>query len=256
MKVVILAGGRGTRLAEETDVRPKPLVEVGGQPLLWHLMKHYDQFSFSDFFVALGYKGEHVKRYFADFSSLGGSVRISLGDGTISPLDSARERWEVTLVDTGDETNTGGRLRRLAPWLREETFMLTYGDGVSNVDLRQLLGFHRDHGKAATVTAVHPPSRFGEMVFQSDDTVRFTEKPLMGEGWINGGFMVLEPAVLELIEGDETSLEADVLERLSREGELAAYRHDAFWQCVDTLRELRYLRGLWESGERPWVTWG
>ena len=249
MKVLILAGGRGTRLAEETDVRPKPLVEVGGRPLLWHLMKHYDAFGFSEFFVALGYKGELVKRYFLDYVSLSGSVEISLKDGKINPLETTREHWSVSLVDTGDETNTGGRLKRLAPWLRDETFMLTYGDGVCDIDLNRLLEFHRQHGRAATVTAVHPPSRFGEMIFQDDDTVRFTEKPLMGEGWINGGFMVLEPSVLDLIDGDSTSLEGDVLEQLSQEGQLAAYRHDSFWQCVDTLRELRYLQALWESGE-------
>lgn len=255
MKVLILAGGRGTRLAEETDVRPKPLVEVGGRPLLWHLMKHYERFGFSEFFVALGYKGELVKRYFLDYVTLSGSVEISLSDGRINPLDSIRERWSVSLVDTGDETNTGGRLKRLAPWLRDGTFMLTYGDGVCDIDLNRLLEFHRQHGRAATITAVHPPSRFGEMIFQDDDTVRFTEKPLMGEGWINGGFMVLEPSVLDLIDGDSTSLEGDVLEQLSQEGQLAAYRHDSFWQCVDTLRELRYLQALWESGDRPWVTW-
>jgi glucose-1-phosphate cytidylyltransferase len=255
VKVLILAGGRGTRLAEETDIRPKPLVEVGGRPLLWHLMKHYDAFGFSEFFVALGYKGELVKRYFLDYVSLSGSVEISLKDGKINPLETTREHWSVSLVDTGDETNTGGRLKRLAPWLRDETFMLTYGDGVCDIDLNRLLEFHRQHGRAATVTAVHPPSRFGEMIFQDDDTVRFTEKPLMGEGWINGGFMVLEPSVLDLIDGDSTSLEGDVLEQLSQEGQLAAYLHDSFWQCVDTLRELRYLQALWESGDRPWVTW-
>jgi len=255
VKVVILAGGRGTRLAEETDVRPKPLVEVGGRPLIWHVMKHYDSFGFSEFSVALGYKGELIKRYFLDYCTLGGSVRMKLGDGTTEPLDAVLERWEVTLADTGDDTNTGGRLKRLAPWLEDETFMLTYGDGVANVDLHRLLEFHRQHGKAATVTAVHPPARFGEMVFGADNTVSFTEKPLMGEGWINGGYMVIEPSVLDLIEGDEASLEFDVLEQLSEQGQLAGYRHDSFWQCVDTLRELRFLQGLWDSGERPWVTW-
>jgi len=255
VKVVVLAGGRGTRLSEETDVRPKPLVEVGGQPLLWHLMKHYATAGFSEFVVALGYKGELIKRYFADYLALSGNVTVSMRDGTVTPLGSDREPWEVTLVDTGDETNTGGRLGRLAPWLQDETFMLTYGDGVADVDLPRLLEFHRSHGRAASITAVHPPSRFGEMVFDSNGGVRFTEKPLMGEGWINGGFMILEPSVLNLIKGDETSLEGDVLEQLSSDGQLAAYRHDSFWQCVDTLRELRYLRGLWDSGERPWVTW-
>lgn len=255
MRVVILAGGRGTRLAEETDTRPKPLVDVGGKPLLWHLMKHYGANGHSEFLVALGYKGELIKRYFADYLALSGDVAFSLRDGTVTPLDPNREPWQVTLVETGDETNTGGRLGRLAPLLRDETFMLTYGDGVADVDLNALAEFHRSHGRAATITAVHPPSRFGEMVFSAEGSVSFTEKPLMGQGWINGGFMILEPSVLDLIEGDETSLEGDVLERLSNAGQLAAYKHDSFWQCVDTLRELRYLRGLWESGERPWVTW-
>ena len=255
MKVVILAGGLGTRLAEETDTRPKPMVEVGGQPVLWHIMKHYDTFGFSEFCVALGYKGEVVKRYFLDYALLAGTMTVQLEDGKITPTERLAERWTVHLVDTGEVTNTGGRVARLRPWLTDGPFMLTYGDGVANVDLGKLLEFHRAHGKTATVTAVRPPSRFGEMVFGGDDAVRFTEKPQMGEGWINGGFMVFEPGMLDLIEGDEVSLEGDVLERLSAEGELVAYRHDAFWQCIDTLRELRILRSMWEAGDAPWATW-
>jgi glucose-1-phosphate cytidylyltransferase len=232
------------------------MVEIGGQPLLWHIMKQYEAFGFSDFYVALGYKGEFVKRYFLDYNALSGSINVSLRDGRLTPIDSVREHWNVSLIDSGHETNTGGRLKRLAPWLRDESFMLTYGDGVSNVDLTKLAAFHKDHGKLATITAVHPPSRFGEMVFSgADDTVHFTEKPQMGEGWINGGFMVLEPEVLDMIEGDAVSLEADVLERLSQEGQLVASRHDSFWQCMDTLRDVRYLRSLWDSGNPPWVTW-
>lgn len=254
MKVVILAGGLGTRLAEETDTRPKPMVEVGEQPVLWHIMKHYDAFGFSEFCVALGYKGEVVKRYFLDYALMSGTMTVELADGKVTPSDRAGERWTVHLVDTGRDTNTGGRVRRLRPWL-DETFMLTYGDGVANVDLGALLKFHRSHGKIATVTAVRPPARFGEMVFGDGDTVRFTEKPQMGEGWINGGFMVFEPEVLDLIPDDGVSLEADVLEQLSEREELVAYRHDEFWQCVDTLRELRTLRSMWESGAAPWVTW-
>jgi glucose-1-phosphate cytidylyltransferase len=255
LNVAILAGGLGTRLSEETDVRPKPMVEVGGQPLIWHIMKHYATHGSSDFYVALGYKGEFLKRYFRDYNALAGSINVSLQDGKVTPLDDVHEHWNVNLIDTGNETNTGGRLKRLAPWLQNETFMLTYGDGVSDVDVGKLLAFHRTHGRLATITAVHPPARFGEMVFDGKDLVRFTEKPQMGEGWINGGFMVLEPQVLEMIEGDATSLESELLEHLTDEGQLVAYRHDSFWQCMDTLRDVRYLRALWESGSPPWVTW-
>lgn len=255
MKVVILAGGLGTRLAEETDTRPKPMVEVGDQPVLWHIMKHYDAFGFSDFCIALGYKGEVVKRYFLDYALLAGTITLQLADGKVTPTDRESEQWTIHLVDTGRDTNTGGRVGRLRPWLEDGTFMLTYGDGVSNVDIGRLLDFHRSHGKIATITAVRPPARFGEMLFGDGDTVRFTEKPQMGEGWINGGFMVFEPAVLDLIPDDDISLEADVLERLSEQDELVAYRHDEFWQCVDTLRELRTLRSMWDSGAAPWVTW-
>ena len=255
MKVVILAGGLGTRLAEETDARPKPMLEVGDQPVLWHIMKHYESYGFSDFCVALGYKGEVVKRYFRDYALLAGTMTVQLADGKVTPAERTAEQWTIHLVDTGRDTNTGGRVGRLRSWLGGETFMLTYGDGVSNVDLGRLLAFHRSQGKLATITAVRPPARFGEMVFGEGDTVRFTEKPQMGEGWINGGFMVFEPAVLDLIPDDQVSLEADVLEQLSHEGELVAYRHDEFWQCVDTLRELRTLRSMWESGAAPWVTW-
>jgi glucose-1-phosphate cytidylyltransferase len=255
VKVVILAGGLGTRLAEETDTRPKPMVEVGDQPVLWHIMKHYDAFGFSEFCVALGYKGEVVKRYFLDYALLAGTMTVQLADGKVTPTGRVSEQWKIHLVDTGRDTNTGGRVGRLRPWLEDGTFMLTYGDGVSNIDLRRLLEFHRSHGKIATITAVRPPARFGEMVFGDGDTVRFTEKPQMGEGWINGGFMVFEPAVLDLIRDDDVSLEADVLEQLSEEDELVAYGHDEFWQCVDTLRELRTLRSMWDSGAAPWVTW-
>jgi glucose-1-phosphate cytidylyltransferase len=255
MKVVILAGGLGTRLAEETDTRPKPMVEVGGQPLLWHVMKHYDVHGFSEFCVALGYKGEVVKRFFLDYALLAGTMTVELADGTLTPTDPPAERWTVHLVDTGRDTNTGGRVGRLREWLEGEPFMLTYGDGVSNVDLARLLEFHREHGKLATITAVRPPSRFGEMVFGEGDVVQFSEKPQMEEGWINGGFMVLEPGVLDLIDDDEVSLEGDVLERLAERGEVVAFRHDSFWQCVDTLRELRTLRAMWDAGAAPWMTW-
>jgi glucose-1-phosphate cytidylyltransferase len=255
VKVVILAGGLGTRLAEETDTRPKPMVEVGGQPVLWHIMKHYDAYGHSEFCVALGYKGDVVKRYFLDYALLSGTMTVDLAAGNVTPDERLPERWKVHLVDTGRDTNTGGRVGRLRRWLEDGTFMLTYGDGVADVDVGRLLEFHRGHKKLATITAVRPPSRFGEMVFGESDSVRFTEKPQMGEGWINGGFMVLEPAVLDLVSGDETSLEGDVLEELSERNELVAYRHNSFWQCVDTLRELRTLRSMWDAGSAPWVTW-
>ncbi len=196
-----------------------------------------------------------MKRYFLDYALLSGTMTVDLSEGKATPAEQLAERWKVHLVDTGRDTNTGGRVGRLRPWLEDGPFMLTYGDGVSDIDLGSLLEFHRAHGKIATITAVRPPSRFGEMVFGDGDAVRFTEKPQMGEGWINGGFMVFEPAVLDLIGGDEVSLEADVLERLAKQGEVVAYRHDSFWQCVDTLRELRTLRAKWDSGAAPWVTW-
>ena len=256
MRVAILAGGLGTRLSEETDIRPKPMVEVGDRPIIWHIMKHYERYGFSEFCVALGYKGEMIKRFFMEYNALSGSMTVSIEGGAVKPIDKARERWTVHLIDTGNDTNTGGRVGRLAPWLREGTFMLTYGDGVSDIDLNALMDFHRSHGKLATITAVHPPSRFGEMVFDAaGDAVRFTEKPQMGEGWINGGFMVLEPEVLDLVQDDDTSLEGEVLEQLSEQGQLLAYRHASFWQCMDTLRDLRHLRGLWQAGNPPWVTW-
>jgi glucose-1-phosphate cytidylyltransferase len=255
MKVVILAGGLGTRLSEETEVRPKPMVEIGNRPVLWHIMKHYAGQGFREFMVALGYKGEHIKRFFVDLTALSGSMTISLADGSVRRLDAERDDWVVHLIETGQDTNTGGRVGRLGPFLGRERFMLTYGDGVANVDLHALLAFHEAHGKLATVTAVRPPSRFGGLTFDADGAVSFTEKPQMGEGWINGGFMVLEPEVVDYIEDDATSFEADTLERLAAEGELRAFQHESFWQAMDTLREVRYLRSLWERGDAPWVTW-
>jgi glucose-1-phosphate cytidylyltransferase len=256
VKVVILAGGQGTRLAEETDVRPKPMVEIGDRPIIWHIMKHYGRYQFSEFIVALGYKGEDVKQFFLDYTNLDGDLSVSLSDGKVARHGGDREPWTLHLIDTGRDTQTGGRVGRLAPWLQGDTFMLTYGDGVSNVDLAKLLAFHRAHGKLATLTAVRPASRFGGLDFRPGAPARFIEKkPQIREGWINGGFMVLETGVLDLIEGDETNLEADVLEPLSQRGQLMAYPHEGFWQCMDTLRDVRYLQSLWNSGEPPWVTW-
>jgi glucose-1-phosphate cytidylyltransferase len=255
MKVVILAGGLGTRLAEETEVKPKPMVEIGGQPMIWHIMNHYAHYGFKEFFIALGYKGEIIKRYFLDYYNLKGSMTIDLSSGKVQVHEREYEDWIVHLIDTGNETNTGGRLKRLEPWLKNSTFMLTYGDGVSNVDLQDLLRFHRSHRCIATVTAVRPPARFGGLIFNGDLVAEFTEKPQIGEGWINGGFMVFEPGIFNYLEGDNTSLEVDALERLAADRQLTAYRHDGFWQGMDTLREKRLLERLWQEGRAPWKTW-
>ncbi len=255
MRVVILAGGLGTRLAEETEVRPKPMVEVGGRPLLWHIMKHFARYGHREFVIALGYRGEQIKRYFLDWSSLGGDLTVDLANGTVSRHGSQTEDWCVHLVDTGLETLTGGRLRRLRQWLGDDTFMVTYGDGVSDIDLDALVAFHRAHGKIATVTAVRPPARFGGIVFDGDRVACFTEKPQIGEGWINGGFLVCSGGLFPYLHSDYSSLEAHGLEQLARDGELMAYRHHGFWQCMDTLRDKRLLESLWQSGQCPWRSW-
>ena len=255
MKIVILAGGFGTRLAEETEVKPKPMVEIGGRPILWHIMKHYAYYGFKEFFIALGYKGEVIKRYFLDYYALNGNISLNLSDGGVRVDNQKSEDWIVHLMDTGLQSMTGGRIKRLMPWLKDETFMVTYGDGVSNVNIQDLLKFHRSHGKIATVTAVRPPARFGGLVFKGDLVAQFTEKPQTGEGWINGGFLVLEPGILEYLEGENSILESDALEPLAEAGQLAAYRHPDFWQCMDTLRDLRRLESLWQSGNPPWKLW-
>lgn len=255
MRVVILAGGMGTRLHEETTTRPKPMVEIGGKPILYHIMKHYTHHRLDDFYIALGYMGDFIKGYFLDRYNLSGNLSIDFRTGNVTRSDVATERWSVNLIDTGLKTNTGGRLLRLKPWLSEGTFMLTYGDGVSNVDLTSLLAFHRKQGKIATVTAVRPPARFGGLVIDDGNVSKFTEKPLGGEGWINGGFLVFEPEVFDFLAGDESSLEADALDRLAAAGELAAYCHPDFWQCMDTLRDKHYLERLWNEGTAPWKTW-
>jgi len=255
MKVVVLAGGLGTRLAEETEVKPKPMVEIGGRPILWHILKHYAHYGFKEFIIALGYKGEAIKRYFLDFRALGKHLTVDLATGNIDTHGGDTEDWKVHLIDTGDATQTGGRLKRLAPYLRGERFMLTYGDGVSNVDLPALLACHARHGLTATISAVRPPARFGGISFDGDRVVDFSEKPQSGEGWINGGFMVFEPAVFELLEGDASVLETDALERLAERRQLGVHKHADFWQCMDTLREKRLLEGLWQSGKAPWKVW-
>ena len=255
MKVALLAGGVGSRLAEETDIRPKPMVEVGGQPILWHIMKHYAHYGFHDFVVALGYKGEYIKKYIVDHCALSGDLTVKMRNGDVLRHGNAQPDWTVDLIDTGTATLTGGRIKRLTPRLNNETFMLTWGDGVSNVDLHELLKFHRTHGKLATVTAVRPPARFGHMVFKGDQVEEFSEKPQTSEGWINGAFFVLEPEVLDYIDGDMTQWEREPMERLAREGQLMAYRHDSFWQCMDTLRDKRLLEDLWAAGKAPWAIW-
>jgi glucose-1-phosphate cytidylyltransferase len=255
MKVVILAGGLGTRLSEETELKPKPMVEVGGRPILWHIMKGYAHYGYKEFAVALGYKGEVIKRYFLDYARLNSSFTVNLNSGDVMRRQPCRDDWTVHLIDTGLYTITGGRVKRMGPLVGRETFLMTYGDGVCNVNLNELVKFHRKHGKLATVTAVRPPARFGGLVFDGDQVVEFTEKPQVGEGWINGGFFVFEPAVLDYIAGDETHLEREPLERLAADGQLMAYRHDDFWQCMDNIRDLRLLEGLWSSGKAPWKLW-
>ncbi len=255
MKVAILAGGVGSRLSEETLVKPKPMVEIGGKPLLWHIMKYYGHAGFSEFLIACGYKGEVIKRWFVDYASVTADLTIKLADGTFELHDGERDDWVVDLIDTGLHTATGGRIKRLVPYVGNETFMLTWGDGVSTVDILGLLEFHRSHGKLCTLTAVRPPARFGHLELDGERVVEFSEKPQTGEGWINGAFFVVEPGVYDYIEGDDTAFEKEPLERLAAEGQLMAYRHYDFWQCMDTLRDKVLLEGLWESEKAPWKVW-
>jgi glucose-1-phosphate cytidylyltransferase len=255
MKVAILAGGVGSRIVEETAVKPKPMVEIGGRPILWHIMKHYSQFGLDDFVIAVGYKGEVIKRWVVDYAHLAGSITVRPRAGTVDVHDNSCDDWTIDVVDTGQGTNTGGRIKRLKDWVGDETFMLTWGDGVSNVDLDALLAFHRSHGKVATLTAVRPPARYGHLETEGDRIVEFSEKPQIGEGWINGAFFVLEPSVFDYIAGDDTQWEKEPLEYLAKDGQLMAYRHEGFWQCMDTLREKHLLEELWRSGSAPWKTW-
>ena len=255
MKVVILAGGFGTRLSEQTDFIPKPMIEIGGRPLLWHLMKIFSHQGFNDFTVALGYKGHVIKRYFLDYHRVEQDLEIDLAAGAVRPDGDVGEDWTVHLVDTGDDVMTGGRLKRLRDKL-DSTFIFTYGDGLSNVNLQELVAFHKSHGKLATVTAVHPVSRFGLLEVDGDSRVTsFSEKPQDGDEWVNGGFFVLEPEAIDYIEGDATSWEKEPCEALARDGQMCAYHHQGFWQCVDTLHELRKLRGIWDQGEALWKVW-
>ncbi len=260
MKAVILAGGFGTRLSEETILKPKPMVEVGGKPILWHIMKIYAAYGIKEFIITLGYKGEMIKDYFLNFYAFNNDISVDLATGTTTIHNGGDTKsqtdWRVHLVDTGLHTQTGGRLKRVKPWLGDDdTFLFTYGDGVADIDIESLIKFHKSHGKLATVTAVRTPARFGRMAFEGDYVRDFYEKPQSGEGWINGGFFVLHRRVIEYIDGDDTPWERDPSERLAREGQMVGYRHYGFWSCMDTLREKNYLEDLWNSGKAPWKTW-
>ncbi|HEY2804502.1 MAG TPA: glucose-1-phosphate cytidylyltransferase [Gemmatimonadales bacterium] len=254
-KVVILAGGRGTRLAEETGMRPKPMVEIGGKPMLWHIMKIYAAHGHRDFLVACGYKGEMIKEYFHNYAVHNSDFVVDLKSGGLEMLSASQLDWRVGVIDTGLDTMTGGRVLRLKPFLDGRTFMATYGDGLGNIDIAAVLAFHRAHGKLATVTAVRPPARFGDLALDGDRVRAFVEKPQTGEGWINGGFFVLEAGVLDHIAGDNVSLEQGPLSKLAADGELMAYRHAGFWQPMDTLREKELLEALWAEDRAPWKTW-
>jgi glucose-1-phosphate cytidylyltransferase len=256
MKVVILAGGLGTRLREETEYRPKPMVEIGGRPILWHIMKIYATHGFTDFVICLGYKGDAIRDYFLNYEMRNRDFTITLGSHDIQTYGDHHERgWRITLAETGLNTMTGGRLRRAARYLGEHAFMATYGDGVADVDVTRLLAFHRSRGKLATITGVRPSSRYGELSVDNGMVKLFREKPQVHEGWINGGFFVFEPQVLDLIGGDEDTLEVNLLMKLAERGELAVYQHDGFWQCMDTYREVQMLNDLWSGGKPPWAAW-
>jgi glucose-1-phosphate cytidylyltransferase len=255
MKVAILAGGVGSRLSEETESKPKPMVEIGNHPILWHIMMHYSHYGFNEFVLGLGYKGDVIKKYFVDYHALHHDLTVDMRTGSVRQNAGRSTNWTVDLIDTGTDTQTGGRIKRLAPTLGNETFMLTWGDGVSDINLTELLAFHRSHGKLATLTAVRPTARFGRLELDGSQVIEFSEKPQTKEGWINGAFFVLEPEVFDYIEGDSTHWEKEPLERLAREGQLMAYQHTSFWQCMDTLREKKYLEGLLSAGKAPWTVW-
>lgn len=256
MKVAILAGGYGSRLADEAEPRPKPMVEIGGVPILWHIMRYYAHFGFREFVIALGYKGEQIKRYATNFASLAGNIRVDYGKRSIAyDAANAMDGWSLDLVETGLLTQTGGRIKRLRSYLGGETFFLTWGDSLSDVNLHELLRFHKSHGKLATMTAVRPPARFGHLELDGQRVVVFDEKPQAGEGWINGAYFALEPQVLDYIDGDATQFESEPLHRLAMDGELMAFRHRGFWLCMDSVRDKRFLERLWQEGQAPWKPW-
>jgi len=256
MKVVLLAGGFGTRLSEETDIRPKPMAEIGGKPILWHIMKGYAQFGFNEFVILLGYKGYYIKEYFANYFLHQSDITIDLKNNQLEVHNNTSEPWKVTLLETGLHTMTGGRIKKAKDFIGNEPFLLTYGDGVSNVDIHALISFHKQHGKAVTMTAVQPEGRFGALQTDANDKVlSFMEKPKGDGSWINGGFFVCEPKVLDYIQDDNTVFEQKPLEQLATEGELFTYRHTGFWKCMDTLRDKVRLNELWDNGEAQWKSW-
>jgi glucose-1-phosphate cytidylyltransferase len=253
MKTIILAGGFGTRLSEYTELIPKPMVTVGGRPIVWHIMKTFAKFGHKDFYLALGYKAEVIKEYFLHYRALNADFTVNLSSGLVDSHQTEDTDWRVTLVNTGLISMTGGRVKRLQSFIGNEPFMLTYGDGVANVNIKELLEFHKAHGKMVTVTAVHPGARFGELVMNGSQITSFKEKPQTGQGWINGGYFVIEPQFFDLIDGDDTILEREPLERVAEMGQLMAYQHNEFWQCMDTKRDRDLLEELWLKGEAPWT---
>ena len=256
MKVVILAGGLGTRLSEETQLKPKPMVEIGGKPILWHIMKIYSHYGYNNFIICLGYKGYLIKEYFVNYAVHQSDLTVDIKNGSIDVHQNTAEPWKVTLIDTGEKTMTGGRIKRIQKYLNSETFMMTYGDGVGNIDIDNLLGFHKTSGKLATVTSSMPSGRFGILKMDENNIVKsFHEKPAGDGGWVNAGFFVFEPEIFDYIEGDSTMLEREPLEGLSRDRQLAAYKHDGFWKPMDTLRDNDQLESLWVSGNSPWKVW-
>jgi glucose-1-phosphate cytidylyltransferase len=256
MKVVILAGGKGTRITEESQYKPKPMIMIGNKPIVWHIMKIYSQYNFNEFVIALGYKGQMIKDYFINYQFINSDLRINLSNKEIKILNSNNENWIINLIETGEEVMTGGRIKKAFEFVNNETIMATYGDGLADIDINNLLQFHKSHGKLATITVVHPPSRFGEVVFDDLKVTSFIEKPLKGrEGWVGGGFFVLDPQVADYIESYDTPFETSPLEKLCQDGELMAYKHEGFWHPVDVLRDKLLLQSLWDQNKAFWKTW-
>ncbi len=255
MKTVILAGGTGSRLPTDREIKPKPMIEIGGKPILWHIMMYYAHHNFKDFAIALGFKGELIKKYIVDYAALNSNLSVNLRTGQVQTETDYKPDWTVNLVNTGIATQTGGRLKRLRPYLGENPFMLTWGTSVSDINLQDMLTFHQSHGKLATMAIVRPPARYGHLVFQGDRVTSFTEKPQTAEGWINSGIFVLEPGIFDYIDDDQTVWEEEPLQRLAGDGQLMAYEHDGFWKALDTLRDQHTLEQMWEQGDTPWAVW-
>ena len=253
MKVLILAGGFGSRLSEYTDIIPKPMVQIGGMPIIWHIMKRYAKFGFNDFLIALGYKSQVIKEFFLNYSQVNSDFKINLKSGEVNLLNNRKVDWNVTLIDTGQKSMTGGRIKRLQKFIHDKPFMLTYGDGVADIDIQKLYEFHKDKKKIATVTAVHPAARFGQLNIEGNFVKSFIEKPQLDSGWINGGFFVFQPEIFNYLKDDLTILERDPLENIAKIGELSAFKHEGFWQCMDTKRDKDRLEELWKSGKAPWT---